>query len=173
MKRFALSGAGLATAALAGVATTASADMTIEIDNTFAGASFSFFSVSGSLSSISITGVMTSSGASWTWANDLTVLALDASSSVAVQFGGYSSFGAYAAAGSYSGSSSSPGTQIGGGMSMSPVAVTTIAIGNGYAGGGPTSWVATITLGGVNAVPAPGALALLGVAGIAGRRRRA
>ena len=173
MKRFALSGAGLAAVALAGASTTASADMTIEIDNTFAGGSFSFFSVSGSLSSITISGVMTSSGASWTWANDLAVIALDASSSVAVQFGGYSNWGAYHATGSYSGSSSSAGTSIGGSMSMSPIAVSTIAIGNGYGSGGPTSWVATITLGGVNAVPAPGALALLGVAGIAGRRRRA
>jgi MYXO-CTERM domain-containing protein len=34
------------------------------------------------------------------------------------------------------------------------------------------SWSGTITLYGVDVVPAPGALALLGVAGLAGRRRR-
>ncbi|NCF41254.1 MAG: PEP-CTERM sorting domain-containing protein, partial [Planctomycetia bacterium] len=34
------------------------------------------------------------------------------------------------------------------------------------------TWNGTFTLFGVNLVPAPGALALLGMAGLAGRRRR-
>ena len=47
-------------------------------------------------------------------------------------------------------------------------------IGNGWEGG-PASgatWTGTITLRGVDAVPAPGALALLGAAGLVGARRR-
>jgi MYXO-CTERM domain-containing protein len=51
----------------------------------------------------------------------------------------------------------------------------TLWIGNGWEGGGPASgatWTGTITLRGVDAVPAPGALALLGVAGLVGARRR-
>jgi len=46
-------------------------------------------------------------------------------------------------------------------------------IGNGYGAAGTSgTWTGTITLIGVNAVPAPGAIALLGLAGLAGRRRR-
>ncbi|MEI6879145.1 MAG: MYXO-CTERM sorting domain-containing protein, partial [Planctomycetota bacterium] len=48
-----------------------------------------------------------------------------------------------------------------------------IWIGNGYSYA-PTSgtWTGSITLLGVNAVPAPGAIALVGLAGLVGRRRR-
>jgi MYXO-CTERM domain-containing protein len=51
----------------------------------------------------------------------------------------------------------------------------TLWIGNGWEGGEPGSgatWTGTITLRGVNAVPAPGALALLGVGGLLRSRRR-
>ena len=51
----------------------------------------------------------------------------------------------------------------------------TVWIGNGYGATGTSGkWTGTVTLHGVNvvAVPAPGALALLGLAGLAGRRRR-
>ena len=49
-----------------------------------------------------------------------------------------------------------------------------IWLGNGYGAAGTSgTWTGSITLVGVNAVPAPGALALLGVAGFAARRRRA
>jgi MYXO-CTERM domain-containing protein len=50
-----------------------------------------------------------------------------------------------------------------------------IWLGNGYGASGTSgTWTGSITLIGVNAVPAPGAVALLGVAGLAaGRRRRA
>jgi xanthosine utilization system XapX-like protein len=45
-------------------------------------------------------------------------------------------------------------------------------IGNGYGATGTSgTWTGTITLIGVN-VPAPGAIALLGLAGLVGRRRR-
>jgi MYXO-CTERM domain-containing protein len=49
-----------------------------------------------------------------------------------------------------------------------------IWIGNGYGAAGTSgTWTGTITLIGVTAVPAPGAFALLGLAGLTGRRRRA
>jgi hypothetical protein len=48
-----------------------------------------------------------------------------------------------------------------------------IWLGNGYGASGTSgTFTGTITLIGVNAVPAPGAIALLGLAGLAGRRRR-
>jgi hypothetical protein len=48
-----------------------------------------------------------------------------------------------------------------------------IWLGNGYGAAGTSgTFTGTITLIGVNAVPAPGAIALLGLAGLAGRRRR-
>ena len=43
---------------------------------------------------------------------------------------------------------------------------------NGWSSSGGTTSSFTVTLHGINAVPAPGALALLGLAGIAGTRRR-
>ncbi|MFM8641679.1 MAG: PEP-CTERM sorting domain-containing protein [Phycisphaerales bacterium] len=48
-------------------------------------------------------------------------------------------------------------------------------LGNGFSGAGAQgTWTGSITLIGVNVVPAPGAIALLGLAGLAaGRRRRA
>jgi MYXO-CTERM domain-containing protein len=46
-------------------------------------------------------------------------------------------------------------------------------IGNGFGGSTTTgTWNGTITLHGVTGIPAPGALALLGLAGLTGRRRR-
>ncbi len=45
-------------------------------------------------------------------------------------------------------------------------------IGNGYSFAGSSgTWTGTVTLHGVN-VPAPGAIALLGLAGLTARRRR-
>jgi MYXO-CTERM domain-containing protein len=49
-----------------------------------------------------------------------------------------------------------------------------IWIGNGYSANyNFGTWSGTITLLGVTAVPAPGAMALLGLAGFCSRRRRA
>ncbi|MSR70349.1 MAG: PEP-CTERM sorting domain-containing protein, partial [Phycisphaerales bacterium] len=45
--------------------------------------------------------------------------------------------------------------------------------GNGYGAAGTSgTFTGSITLHGVSAVPAPGAIALLGLAGLVGRRRR-
>jgi MYXO-CTERM domain-containing protein len=46
-------------------------------------------------------------------------------------------------------------------------------LGNGYGAAGTSgTWTGSITLIGVEAIPAPGAVALLGLAGLAGSRRR-
>ena len=57
-------------------------------------------------------------------------------------------------------------------MAANPNAI--VWVGNGNATMGAGTWTGTITLVGVDLVPAPGAVALLGLAGaIGGRRRRA
>jgi MYXO-CTERM domain-containing protein len=60
---------------------------------------------------------------------------------------------------------------------LTPVNMATrdlsVYLGNGYGAGGTSgTWTGSITLLGVTAVPAPGAIALLGLAGLVGRRRR-
>ena len=77
------------------------------------------------------------------------------------------------------GASSTPGTTVSGtvnfttGINMATNPTMSVWIGNGYGSAGTSgTWTGTITLIGVNAVPAPGAIALLGLVGLAGRRRR-
>jgi MYXO-CTERM domain-containing protein len=76
------------------------------------------------------------------------------------------------------GGSSAPGTTAIGSVSLTaPITMDgsdlIVWIGNGYGAAGTSgTWSGTITLHGVDAVPAPGAIALLGLAGLAGRRRR-
>ena len=56
-------------------------------------------------------------------------------------------------------------------MTASPT--LSVWIGNGYGAAGTSgTWTGSITLLGVTAVPAPGAIALVGLAGLVGRRRR-
>jgi len=78
------------------------------------------------------------------------------------------------------GGSSIPGTTSIGtvnfttGINMAANPTQSIWIGNGYDVAGTSgNWTGTITLLGVTAVPAPGAMALLGLAGFCSRRRRA
>jgi MYXO-CTERM domain-containing protein len=79
------------------------------------------------------------------------------------------------------GDSGTPGTtSIGtqtfptGSINMDANPTQSIWIGNGFNNAGASgTWTGTITLIGVSAVPAPGAVALLGLAGLTGRRRRA
>jgi MYXO-CTERM domain-containing protein len=60
------------------------------------------------------------------------------------------------------------------GINMAANPTQSIWIGNGYGAAGTSgTWTGTITLLGVTAVPAPGAVALLGLAGFCSRRRRA
>ena len=95
--------------------------------------------------------------------------------------GGFSNLGAAQRYTWANGGSSAPGTTVTGTVNLTTaLAFTnnaavdgTIWLGNGYGAAGTSgTWTGSITLIGVNAVPAPGAIALLGLAGLAGRRRR-
>jgi len=76
------------------------------------------------------------------------------------------------------GASSAPGTSVSGTVTLITALNLTgsdlnVWIGNGYGAAGTSgTWSGTVTLHGVSVVPAPGAIALLGLAGLAGRRRR-
>lgn len=180
----------LAAAGLAAVvASAASADITFTLNNTtFTGFNFaqvvdySQFSVVGTLTGATIDVVLNAS-TNFTYADDLCVYVdvLPLSTGGKLQIGGFSNLSATQRYFWPNGGSSTPGT-----VSQGTVNITTalaftgdaavdgtIWIGNGYGASGTSgTWTGTITLHGVNAVPAPGALALLGAAGLVGRRRR-
>ncbi len=179
MKNFVL-GASLVT--LVGAA--ASADVTFSFANqTWTGFNFSEAyaanSLSGTLTGASINATLNAS-VSYTYADDLCVYVAGTplATGGALQCGGYSNLSAGQRYFWPNGGSSAPGT-----TSIGTVNFTTgidmtgssnsVWIGNGYGAAGTSgTFTGSITLHGVNAVPAPGALALLGLAGFAGRRRR-
>ncbi|MDA1008274.1 MAG: hypothetical protein O2800_04635 [Planctomycetota bacterium] len=180
MNKFVL---GASLTALVGAA--ASADVTYSFTNqTWAGFNFSEAfaagSLSGSLTSASINAVLDAS-VNYTYADDLTVWVTGdpTVSGGALQMGGYSDLSAAEHHYWPNGGSSAPGTTSIGTVSFTAINFAGDAsdygvfIGNGY-GYSATSgtFTGSITLHGVNAVPAPGALALVGLAGLVGRRRR-
>lgn len=120
--------------------------------------------------------VLTEDGLNFTYADDFSILIANADlTDILVQMGGYSNFGADNYFTWTSGGSSAAGTQGGGFIDAGPIDVTGyyVWIGNGYGGGGAGIWTGTVDMiGDVSFVPAPGALALLGLAGLASRRRR-
>jgi hypothetical protein len=96
-----------------------------------------------------------------------------------LQVGGFSNLSAAQRFSWANGGASAPGTTVTGTINVNPIAFSgtsadpIIWLGNGYGAAGTSgTWTGSITLIGVNAVPAPGAIALLGLAGLAGRRRR-
>jgi MYXO-CTERM domain-containing protein len=120
---------------------------------------------------------------SFTYADDLCVYVDVAPLSTAgfLQVGGFSNLSAAQRYSWPNGGSSAPGTTVIGTVNLTTaLAFTgnaavdgTIWLGNGYGASGTSgTWTGSITLIGVDAVPAPGAIALLGLAGLAGRRRR-
>lgn len=162
----------------------ASADFVITLNN-FAATGFQFAQavaagqLTGTLSGVSVNATLTSSTA-FTYADDLCVYVdvLPLSTQGMVQVGGYSDLGAQQRYFWPSGASDAIGTVVAGeaifttGVDMATPNLA-IWIGNGYGAAGTAgTWSGTITLHGVNAVPAPGAFALLALAGFAGRRRR-
>ena len=170
-KRFMLTAAGVSAAAIAGAA---NADITVVIDETLLLGGEAVFvdlgEVSGTLTGISYSYSWSNTAGDSSWSSDMLIGVTH--SGTAVSVGGYnlgfggSSWGALN--GSYS-----TGTFTGyasGSMAMSGNAGFYWA--NGWSSSGGTTSSATVTLMGINAIPAPGALALLGLAGIAGRRRR-
>ena len=187
MKTFIASGI-----AAASLVSAASADITVTLTNqTFTGFNFSQFvdytqyNIVGTMTGAAINVTLNASVA-YTYADDLCVY-VDVeplSTGGRLQIGGFSNLSAAQRYSWPNGASSAPGTTSIGSVSLTTAlsftgnkAVDgTVWIGNGYGASGTSgTWSGTVTLFGVDAVavPAPGALALLGLAGFASRRRRA
>jgi len=173
MKKFMLTAAGLASVGLAGVAG-ADAVVDFSVDGP-GGNSVSYdIGATGSAGMVSISLDFTNAGG-WTYAGDLLIAFVDADGN-GVEYGGwnltfgYSSIGDFASSWDTSSSGSFSGT-----IDLSAAGlngIATVMMADGYSGGSSTdNWTGSMTIAGVD-VPAPGALALLGLAGLAGRRRR-
>jgi MYXO-CTERM domain-containing protein len=180
-------GAGAACAAMA-LAGAASADVTIDFtDATYAGFAFAqFFGpdtgeyLVGTLTGVSVNAVLTAS-TSFTYADDLCVYVspVPLATGGLLQVGGFSNLGATERISWSNGGSSAPGTTVIDTVTLGTALVFTgsasdaaVWLGNGYDTTTSGTWTGSITLIGVEAIPAPGAVALLGLAGLAGSRRR-
>jgi hypothetical protein len=173
--RFVLSAAGASAAAIGGAA---AADITVNIGSTsLLGGEYttvSLGSVSGAVTSIGYRYVWENSTGDSSWGSDMIFGASDGFNGVSI--GGYNGY-----LSSIVGGSSSMWT-FGGGITGSPTdgsysglnvlssAVSMSGIADASSAGTVTS--VELTFYGLNAVPAPGALALLGLAGLAGGTRR-
>lgn len=178
MRKLALT---LAAVAATGLAATAQADVVIEIDHSWEGAVGQFFynvgDLQGTITGMSVDATLTS-GDELAWASDLGVMLIAGDSTAdpyLTQVGGFSDFGADEFHRSWNVTDENPlqATVI----LDTPIdaSMVSVFIGNFYSFNFLTFWEGTITLHGASVVPAPGALALLGLAGVAGapRRRRA
>ena len=173
---------GASLAAIVG--SVATADVTYSFTNqTWTGWNFTEAYTAGGLSG-TLTGATVNAtlnaSTNFTYADDLCVYVAGnpLATSGALQCGGYSSLSASQRYLWPNGGSSAPGTTVTGtvnfttGINMTG-STNSVWIGNGY--GAPTAsgtFTGSITLLGVTAVPAPGAIALVGLAGLVGRRRR-
>ena len=182
MKTFIAS--GIAAASLVSFA---SADVTVTFTNqTWTGFNFTDLTATyggfvGTLTGVSVNATLNAS-TNYTYADDLCVYVDPAPLSTGglLQVGGYSNLNATQRLSWANGGSSAPGSTVIDAKSVNAIVFSgsgtdpIIWLGNGYGASGTSgTWTGSITLIGVNAVPAPGALALLGVAGFAARRRRA
>ena len=174
------------TVAAAALVSAASADVTVTFTNqTWTGFNFSdltaaFGGFSGTLTGVSVNATLTAS-TNFTYADDLCVYVDPAPLGLGglLQVGGFSNLNATQRLSWANGGSSAPGTTVIDSKSVNPIVFSGSAadpiiwLGNGYGAAGTSgTFTGTITLIGVDAVPAPGAIALLGLAGLAGRRRR-
>lgn len=174
---------GASLAAIVG--SVATADVTYTFTNqTWTGFNFSEAATAGSLvgtltgASINVT---LNASTNYTYADDLCIYVAGNPIALggALQCGGFSNLQAAQRYSWPNGGSSAPGT-----TSVGTVGFTTginmtgstnsVWIGNGYGAAGTSgTWTGTLTLIGVTEnVPAPGAIALVGLAGLVGRRRR-
>ena len=174
--------AGVAAAALVSAA---SADVTYTLTNSsFTGFTFNEAYVGGSLTG-TLTGASVNAtlnaSTNYTYADDLCIYVAGSPLALGgmLQCGGFSNLNATQRYSWANGGSNAPGTPVSGtvnfttGINMAANPTMSVWIGNGYGAAGTSgNWTGTITLIGVNAVPAPGAIALLGLAGLVGRRRR-
>ena len=171
----------LALGSAAALAAAANADVKFTIDDMivsgFQGNEIETSLLSGTLTGISFSYDYDGSQSSSSWASD-------ALFSWGNNVQGYSSIGGYNGTigtwlgnWSYFGPGSAPNGTYGEAISVPALVLNneTLFLGmfNAYSGSGPVAYSnISITLIGVNKVPAPGALALLGAAGLAGSRRR-
>ncbi|MFM1829792.1 MAG: hypothetical protein RLZZ558_132 [Planctomycetota bacterium] len=177
----------LALGAAVALSSVAAADVTVEFaGQTWAGFSFTnlsevFGGFTGTLTGVSVNAVLDASTA-FTYADDLCVYvdALPLSTGGLLQVGGFSNLSAVQKVTWATGASSAPGTTVVDTVAVNPIVFSgsasdpAIWLGNGYGAAGTSgTWTGSITLIGVNAVPAPGAAALLGLAGLVARRRKA
>ena len=174
---------GIAAAALVSAA---SEDVTYTLTSaTFTGFNFNEAYAAGTLTG-TLTGAIVNAtlnaSTAYTYADDLCIYVNPSPLSLGglLQCGGFSNLNAGQRYSWANGGSNAPGTPVSGtvnfttGINMATNPTQSIWIGNGYGAAGTSgTWTGTITLIGVNAVPAPGAVALLGLAGLTGRRRRA
>ncbi len=169
MKKFMLTAAGLASVGLAGTAMAASVDFEV---NGPGGTASDVYATAMAAGTVDIVADFTNSGG-WTWAGDLLIAFVDSNGN-GVEYGGYDMSFGYDSVGDFSsgwdssasGSYSATIDLTGSGLAD----IASIQFMDGYSQGASTDrWVGTIT--GAD-VPAPGAVALLGLAGLAGRRRR-
>ena len=173
--------------AAAALVSAASADVTYTLTNqTFTGFNFNEAyaagSLTGTLTGATVNATLTASS-NYTYADDLCIYVAPSPLALGglLQCGGFSNLQAGQRYSWANGGSNAPGTPVSGtvnfttgiNMAANPQNAS-IWIGNGYGAAGTSgTWTGTITLIGVNAVPAPGAVALLGLAGFCSRRRRA
>ncbi|MBL9141706.1 MAG: hypothetical protein JNK53_07550 [Phycisphaerae bacterium] len=176
MKRFNLTAAGLAAAAICGAA---SADISIQFNSGALGAGGVFGpiavgSVSGTLTSFLADITFTNLFGDSSWASDMLVAFSDGTN--AASAGGFNlNFGVTTLGGWNSGASSASGNysmMAANGTSVAMNGLGNLYIANGYSASSGASYSGKITLKGLNYVPAPGAIALLGLAGLRSRRRR-
>ena len=173
---------GASLAAIVG--SVATADVTYSFTNqTWTGFNFTQAytagSLSGTLTGATVNATLNASVA-YTYADDLCVYVAGSPLALggALQCGGFSNLNATQRYGWANGASNAPGTPVTGtvnfttGLNMTG-STNSIWIGNGYGAAGTSgTFTGSITLLGVTAVPAPGAIALVGLAGLVGRRRR-
>ena len=180
MKTFIAS--GIAAAALVSAA---SADVTYTFTSqTWTGFNFNEAyaagSLTGTLTGATVNATLTAS-TNYTYADDLCIYVAGSPLALGglLQCGGFSNLNASQRYSWANGGSNAPGTPVSGtvnfttgiNMAANPQNAS-IWIGNGYGAAGTSgTWTGSITLIGV--VPAPGAVALLGLAGLTSRRRRA
>ena len=133
--------------------------------------------LAGTLTGATVNATLNAS-VSYTYADDLCVYVAGSPLALggALQCGGFTSLNAAQRYSWANGGSDAPGTPITGtvnfttGLNMTGSS-NSIWIGNGYGAAGTSgTWTGSITLLGVT--PAPGAIALVGLAGLVGRRRR-
>ncbi len=174
----------LSVAAIAALAGTANADVTVNFTNqTFLGFNFNEIfapgTLTGTLTGVSVDAVLNASVA-FTYADDLCVYLdeIPLSTGGQLQVGGFSNLSALERIFWANGGSDLPGTTVIDSVTLgTPILMdgnlASVWLGNGYGAAGTSgTWTGSVTLLGVDVVPAPGAFALLGLGGLAAARRR-